>query len=125
VEGSANTTADWIIGLDSGAANNTGFAHWNQNSGGLTPAVTNAIFDPVDPTSGPTATTGAGVIMPYFALNYRGRRAARVRLLAIVLAVMTGSPAAAAFARSAPITFSFGFMPPGMAPVFGIVMSVI
>ena len=69
-EGSANTTADWIIGLDSGAANNTGFARWNQNGGGLTPAVTNAIFGPVDPTSGPTATTGAGAIMPYFALNY-------------------------------------------------------
>src|SRR6201999_3641788 len=45
-EGSANTTADWIIGLDSGAANNTGFARWNQNGGGLTPAVTNAIFGP-------------------------------------------------------------------------------
>jgi hypothetical protein len=45
-------------------------------------------------------------------LSMRGMSAARVRLLAIVLVVTVGSPAAAAFAKSGPITFYFGLKRP-------------
>ena len=45
-------------------------------------------------------------------LMMRGMSAARVRFLAIVVAVTIGSPAAAAFAKSGPITFYFGLKRP-------------
>ena len=39
-------------------------------AGGLSSTITNALFKPIDPDNNPTVTTGAGAVMPYFALDY-------------------------------------------------------
>jgi hypothetical protein len=72
--GSKHTSWNWFLGYDSQASGNWGFVagNWQWLSAtGLPGTITNPLFgQPVDPNAAPSATSNAGAIMPYFALNY-------------------------------------------------------
>lgn len=61
---------NWMIGFDSGAASDQAYTLFPNHPSGLTSTITDAVFGPIDPNNNPTATTGAGAVMPYFALDY-------------------------------------------------------
>ena len=59
------TPTNWLIGL--GVSGDLPVA---SKVSGLPPAISKPVFAPVDPTTMPTTTSGAGAIQPYFGLNY-------------------------------------------------------
>ena len=72
--GSNHTSWNWYLGYDSQASGNWGFVQGNWqwlSATGLPSTITDPLFgQPVDPNTAPSATSNAGAIMPYFALNY-------------------------------------------------------
>ncbi|RKQ93011.1 hypothetical protein C8N24_2870 [Solirubrobacter pauli] len=68
------TPANWLLGMDNGSgegwATRDGMTD-NLKQIGMPPTLTNPVFGlPVSTTTDPSATTNAGAMMPYFALDY-------------------------------------------------------
>jgi hypothetical protein len=70
----ASGSTNWLLGYDSQASNNWGWAVANAdnlNVTGLPGSITDKLFgQPISPTSAPSPTTNAGAVMPYFAQRY-------------------------------------------------------